>query len=98
MSDSPESTSAKDSIEAFKTAVAAAYQQQFEEVSFIKAFLQYAKGFDDGLPIHYPRNQPQPNPAGEAFKWFVDNESNNGNKVSLPDLSSDRGLPWNPTR
>jgi CRISPR-associated protein (TIGR03986 family) len=97
MSDSPEPTSAKDSIETFKTAVASAYERQFEEVSFIKAFLQYAKGFDDGLPTHYPRSQPQPNPAGEAFKWFVDNESNNGNKVSLPDLSSDRGLPWNPT-
>ena len=97
MSDSPEPTLAKDSIETFKTAVASAYGGQFEKVSFIQAFLKYAKGFDDGLPTHYPRNQPQPNPAGEAFKWFVNNESNHGRKVSLPNLYDDGGLPWNPT-
>jgi CRISPR-associated protein (TIGR03986 family) len=55
-------------------------QEMFESISFIEAFMQLAKGFEDNLPIHYPRTReegttehPAPNPEGESFKWFVDN-------------------------
>ncbi|GAB4213101.1 MAG: hypothetical protein OHK0012_08590 [Synechococcales cyanobacterium] len=88
----------KSAIDAFKKAVASVYGSgQFDQVSFIKAFLTSAKGFDDQLPVHYPRLQPAPNPNGEAFKWFVDNASNDGRKYPLPDLWQDLGLKRDPT-
>jgi CRISPR-associated protein (TIGR03986 family) len=68
----------------------------FEEISFIKAFLRTCKGFDDNVPIHYPRATPDgqpcpPNPAGESFKWFVANEKQGA--FALRDISNDSGLP-----
>ena len=48
-------------------------QYEFNEVVFIRAFLRGAQGFDDKLPIHYPRTTKVPNPEGESFKWFVAN-------------------------
>ncbi len=93
-------------IEAFKQAVAGAYgnNQTFEEVPFIKAFLRAARGFDDQLPIHYPRARQQPGPTGpvpphpdgKAYEWFVANDRigrDGGPGVCLPDLADDRGLP-----
>lgn len=98
-------------VQSFQKAVTAAYgpNLSFGEVSFIKAFLLAAKGFEDNLPIHYPRARQRdsqgnpipgpvpPNPAGEAFQWFVANErvggQNPGPQVSLPDLEADSGLP-----
>lgn len=61
-----------------KQSVALAYspeknKEDFEEVLFIKAFKQAAKGLDG--PIHYPRMKPQPDPDGENYKWFTENES-----------------------
>ena len=54
----------------------------FEDVPFIKAFCRAAKGYEDGLPIHYPRIRergyrayPPPNPDGESFKWFMANNA-----------------------
>ncbi|MBL8149239.1 MAG: TIGR03986 family CRISPR-associated RAMP protein [Blastocatellia bacterium] len=64
----------------------------FDESTIIKSFLRSAKGFED-LPIHYPRTTKAPNPDGESFKWFVENERNNGSKLSLPNLHEDKGLP-----
>ena len=84
-------------IDTFKKEVGAAYGNgDFDKVSFIKSFLRSTQGYGDGLPIHYPRETLNPRPEGEAFKWFTSNESNDGSKLSLPNISSDRGLPRNP--
>jgi CRISPR-associated protein (TIGR03986 family) len=86
------SPSPEDSIMSFKTASAEAYNhnQSPEEIGFIAAFMRASKGFDDELPIRYPRTQEAPNPDGESFKWFVKNEEE---KRSLPALVNDCGLP-----
>ncbi|MEN9226897.1 MAG: TIGR03986 family CRISPR-associated RAMP protein [Thermostichus sp. DRC_bins_24] len=85
-------------INAYQLAIANTYGSgQFDQVPFIKAFLTSAKGFDDQLPIHYPRTDRAPNPNGEAFKWFVENGGNDDRKYPLPDLWKDRGLKRNPT-
>jgi CRISPR-associated protein (TIGR03986 family) len=92
-------------IERFKEAVDAAYgspparreedlNSRFERVAFIEAFLRALRGHDDRLPIHYPRVDPRPDPAGENYRWFAQNER--GGRLSLPDLASDRGLPYRP--
>jgi len=92
-------------ITSFQNAVIAAYgpNPTFDEVSFIKAFLRMAKGFEDNLPIHYPRARQQgqadpvpPHPEGLAYQWFVANDRTGrdaGPQVSLPDLAADSGLP-----
>lgn len=94
----------KNLVNQFQNAIVRAYgeneNKQFEQVEFIQAFYQAAKGFDDNLPIHYPRTTQNPNPQGEGFDWFVDNESmnqdNGGRKLALPLLTQDNGLPYNP--
>lgn len=104
----------KTCVEAFQKAVAAVGGCDFEKVKFIKAFLRAAQGFDDNKPIHYPRTReqgasyyPPPNPAGESFKWFVENSrtetrtnhtSNQKYTVAkygfaLPDIGNEIGLP-----
>jgi hypothetical protein len=93
-----------DCIAAFKEAIAASYGRRFEEVSFIDAFIQGTRGFQDGKPTHYPRTSkgsapphPPPNPEGESFKWFVKNSKVAQKKIVngyvLPDLEGDYGLP-----
>jgi hypothetical protein len=92
---SPDSQEALSSIELFRQAVEAAYGngKKFEQVSFIKAFSVMAQGFEDKLPIHYPRITPD----GKVFDWFVENERVEvGLKLSLPSLVEDKGLPINP--
>ena len=78
-------------IAAFQAAVVEAYgagpDRAFETISFIKAFLNAAQGFD-GRPIHYPRATLAPNQDGENFKWFGDHR-----KIPLPLLENDQGLP-----
>lgn len=92
-------------IEAFQGAVTDAYGNgcAFEEVTFIKAFLRAAKGFDDGLPVHYPRARQEgqkgavpPHPEGKAYEWFVANERPNDQRAkrTLRDLATDPGLPY----
>jgi len=81
-----------ETVETFKEKVRELYQKPFGEVPFIAAFLQGAKGFDDGLPIHYPRKDKTPKADGENFKWFVENERYS--QLSLPILVEDRGLPY----
>lgn len=95
----------EDVIKSYKEAVIGAYgpNPAFDEVSFIKAFLRMAKGFDDNLPIHYPRARQQgqadpvpPHPEGLAYQWFVVNDRTGrdaGPQASLPDLATDSGLP-----
>ena len=88
-------------IQEFKEAVKTAYESDFEATDFIKAFLVMAKGFEDGLPIHYPRVAREPDPKGEGFKWFVDNERSGkegGQRLPLPVLNNEKGLPFNPKK
>jgi CRISPR-associated protein (TIGR03986 family) len=86
-------------IQTFQDAVKRVYGQNkaFDEVPFIKAFLRMAKGFDDSLPVHYPRSQREPNPEGLAYEWFVENERVQQGRIqhgyALPNLSEDTGLP-----
>ena len=91
--DAPDRDAAKKTIQIFQDEVGQVYKDKFQDVKFIKAFCQAAKGFDDDKPIHYPRLQEA---QVESFKWFVENESTRGQKMSLPDLTKDRGLPYNP--
>jgi CRISPR-associated protein (TIGR03986 family) len=84
-------------IDAFTSAVAQAYgnDRAFGDVPFIRAFMQAAKGFADGLPIHYPRLQAAPHPDGKSFEWFVANDRKGGPKLALSELQKpDPGLPW----
>jgi len=91
--------SAGEVIRAFQDAIKRVYGQNkaFEEVPFIRAFLRMAKGFDDSLPVHYPRSQREPNPEGLAYEWFVENERVQQGRIqhgyALPNLSEDTGLP-----
>ena len=81
-------------------------KESSQKISFIKAFLNSAKGFDD-LPIHYPRARHNRNPApvpphvdGLAYEWFVENakkpnSDNSQTQFVLPNLFEDEveGLP-----
>lgn len=89
-------------VRAYQEAVQQTYGQgrPFAQVPFIAAFTRAAQGFDDQRPTHYPRTRPEgstghprPNPAGESFKWFVENTRQNGPQYVLRDLADDPGLP-----
>lgn len=80
-------------IDVYKKAVENAYGKPFEHVSFIKAFKIALRGFDNGLPMHYPRTDEKPNPKGESFKWFVENEKSKGPQLALPSIEGQHGLP-----
>ena len=94
-------TQAQSTIAKYQQAVIEAYSNNrpFEQVNFIKAFCIAAKGFEDNLPIHYPRtgdrnNQPiPPHPEGQGFEWFVNNDRRDHPR-SLPSLSNETGLPY----
>lgn len=84
-------------VSAFKAAIKEAYKADFDNVPFIAAFKAAAKGASK--PIHYPRLTAAPNPEGENFKWFVENEGAHGRKLGLGALwLGDPGLPLDPTR
>jgi len=84
-------------IQIFQNEVGAVYGKgSFQNTKFIKAFCQAAQGFADGKPIHYPRRKRLRDPENKIFEWFVENESTRGQKLSLPDLTNDRGLPYYP--
>ena len=72
--------------------------QRFDELPFISGFLQVLSGPQKDAPIHYPRDprERKPNPEGENFKWFVDNEKRQGKKVALPAVTDKKGLPYKP--
>ncbi len=72
----------------------------FKDILLIQAFCRSAQGFDDKLPVHYPRARQRgqdgavpPHPEGKAFEWFVANERTGGPKCSLPPLWDETGLP-----
>ncbi len=70
--------------------------EHFKKLSFISGFLQVLSGPGDDAPIHYPRLERKPNPEGENFKWFVDNEKGQGKKAALPEVTDMNGLPYEP--
>lgn len=80
-------------------------KKEFEKISFIAAFKRASEGFKNkenqqtNLPVHYPRTSNKPyrpengeNVVNESFRWFVKN--NNSEKLPLPDLTADEGLPY----
>lgn len=93
---------AEATIQQFQESFKQAYGNgnEFDDIPLIQAFCQCAKGFEDGLPIHYPRVRKPgqtgavpPHPEGKAFEWFVANERTGGAKVALPPLWNEKGLP-----
>ena len=72
------------------------FAARFDDLSFIRAFLQVLSGptSDPPIPIHYPRLAPEPNPAGENFRWFTQNERKT--KCALPAVTDTKGLPYQP--
>lgn len=71
-------------------------EKRFENLSFIKAFLQVLKGPETGAPIHYPRTNQKQDPEGKNFEWFTQNERNRDSKLALPAATNDKGLPSEP--
>lgn len=71
--------------------------EHFKKLPFIGGFLQVLSGPRRDAPIHYPRLERKPNPEGENFKWFVDNEKGQGKKVTLPSVIGEKGLPYQPS-
>nr|WP_201766610.1 TIGR03986 family CRISPR-associated RAMP protein [Picosynechococcus sp. NKBG15041c] len=93
----PSNLNADELISTYRSTVESAYGKFFETVPFIQAFCRCARGFDDGVAIHYPWNpeaKGQRDPNGENFKWFGENEQ--GDRLSLPSLASGSSLPLNP--
>ena len=84
----------KELIEQYKSAVSSAYESSFDKVSFVAAFCRCAKGFEDGLPVHYPRLNHQIDAEGKNYEWFTNNEAGEG--FSLPSLVQGDSLPLNP--
>ncbi|MBF0583230.1 MAG: TIGR03986 family CRISPR-associated RAMP protein [Magnetococcales bacterium] len=82
-------------IQAFRTAVKAAFGNSFDNVCFIKAFCHAARGFTD-FRTHYPHTDGQERNQDEGFQWFVANEK--GEKHCLPSLIENHvsALPRNP--
>ena len=70
-------------------------EQRFDELPFISGFLQVLSGPKNDAPIHYPRLEAKPNPKGENFRWFTNNER--GKKLALPAATEERGLPYQPS-
>jgi CRISPR-associated protein (TIGR03986 family) len=90
----------KQAVDDFKNTIATAYGADFEQVPFIRDFLTAAAGFNDRLPIHYPRVRENdgaepipPSRRGENFKWFQENDDQRGPRLALRNLADDRGLP-----
>jgi CRISPR-associated protein (TIGR03986 family) len=95
-------------VDLYKKEFCQAYgpNKEFNNIQIIQAFCQAANGFDDNLPIHYPRLTPEKrnNTKKEdnpIFDWFGKNESVNqatpGSKIALPPLWKETGLPYDPT-
>ncbi len=78
-------------------------ETQFDKLRFVEGFLQVLKGPDTGYPIHYPRRNREPDEKGNNYEWFMDNENGrnryeDGEKLALPDVSDDEGLPYIPCK
>ena len=87
-------------ISAFEQAAMADFGRQsgvgFDQLPFIAAFRRATEGFDDGLPVHYPRSTRHASPEGCNYEWFVANDRTGydaGPGEALRSLASDDGLP-----
>jgi CRISPR-associated protein (TIGR03986 family) len=80
-------------VASFKTSLERSYGPA---PKFLRAFERATAGFEDELPIHYPRKKQIPN--GESFDWFVENSRIAKGQVAkgyvLPNLTDDQGLPY----
>lgn len=85
----------KDAYQAALPAAIGEPGRSFNDLVVIKAFMNAARG--GTLPVHYPRTEQQQMPSGESYKWFVENEKSDRNRLerySLPALAeTQRGLP-----
>lgn len=90
--DVPQPTKPSDCLSAFDAAI----NNYPNGRLMIESFLAAARGFVK--PVHYPRTSVAPNPEGESFKWFVENNRNDGLKTTLPNLRSETGLPLMPKK
>jgi hypothetical protein len=63
----------------------------FDQAQFIEEFIAAAKGYKGR--VHYPRLTEHPDPKGENFKWFVNNEK--GRRRALPEIDGSP-LPYKP--
>ena len=61
-------------------------------MAFVAAFLRAASGPNDDYPFHYPRVTISPDPTGNQYLWFVENERLQ-NRLALPDLAAGDALP-----
>ena len=72
-------------------------EQHFVELPFISGFRRVLRGPKKDAPIHYPRLDRNPNPDGQNFLWFVDNDHYRGGKeLALPEVTVEEGLPYKP--
>jgi CRISPR-associated protein (TIGR03986 family) len=79
-------------IAEFKRAVEDGYKESFERNPFIAAFLRATSGFEDGLPLHYPRAASAPASRGKIYEWFLANDRPQ-NRYALADLMDDSMMP-----
>lgn len=87
-------------VEVFRRAVAEAAGTSFEKAPPVQALL--AAGGQPHLPVHYPRLGEQPDPEGNNYEWFVENERlQKGTPawgLALPGADERLGLPRFPRR
>ena len=87
---------------AFEQAMEQSYGDKARQV--LDAFAKMAAGFDDGLPVHYPRTSAIPGPEEKTYEWFTENDRDSkkqqsgGMKLALPKLVDDEGLPYEPVK
>ena len=87
-------------IQQFKASMVTAYNNppSFDKLPFISDFLRVLRGPIDNAFIHYPRVTLEPKPDGKNFEWFVDNDHyRDGEKLALPEVTAEEGLPYKPT-
>jgi CRISPR-associated protein (TIGR03986 family) len=92
-------------VAAYKRAAERAHapRDDFEQIPFIRAFRNAARGFPAAsvgetlaLPVHYPRVSGAPSSEGKNYEWFVTNERTGrdaGPALPLDPLSDPTGLP-----
>ncbi len=62
-------------VDTYHQALELEYGTTAGEIDFIRQFLVACQGYDDDLPIHYPRlKRPDRSPVAEGHRWFVENE------------------------
>lgn len=72
-------------------------QKMFKLLPFISGFRKVLRGPKKDVRIHYPRQRYRPDSQGKNFLWFVDNERRE-QRLPLPDVKSEEGLPYTRSR